>query len=113
MFLGYAQNCTGVTYHMLKLRSKSIVLIHDIIWQNKTYAEYVSRKENTRTYSYVKQDEYKSNNWAHVKIDIFKKKIKTENIKLKKTLIPSRIIGGKKTYRRLSIVFLSKNKKMK
>ena len=55
MFLGYAQNYTGGTYHMLNIRSKHIVLSRDVIWLNKNYGEYVSRKENTKTDSYEKQ----------------------------------------------------------
>ena len=34
--------------------------------------------------------------------------VKTESVKLKKTLRPIRILGGKKTYRRLSRPFLLK-----
>ena len=43
MFLGYAQNNIGGTYHMLNLSMKLIVLIHDKIRMNKTYSGYVSR----------------------------------------------------------------------
>ena len=32
MFLGYAQNHIGSTYHILNLCTKRIVLIRDIIW---------------------------------------------------------------------------------
>ena len=37
-------NNTGGTYRMLNLSTKHIVRSHDIIWRNKTYGEYVSRK---------------------------------------------------------------------
>ena len=37
MFLGYAQNHTGGTYHMLNLRPKRIVLSRTMIWLNKSY----------------------------------------------------------------------------
>ena len=39
MLLGYAQNYTGGTYHMLNLRTKLIVLRCDIIWLNKTHSD--------------------------------------------------------------------------
>ena len=35
MFLGYAQNHTGSTYHMLNIRTKRIVLICDVVRLNK------------------------------------------------------------------------------
>ena len=41
MFLGYAQNNTGGTFHMLNLHTKRIILSCDIIWLKKTYGEYV------------------------------------------------------------------------
>ena len=44
MFLGYAQKNTDSTFRMLNIRTKLIVLSRDIIWLNKTYGEYVSRK---------------------------------------------------------------------
>ena len=44
MFLGYSQNHTSGTYHMLNLCSKRIVLSRDVIWINKTYGEYISGK---------------------------------------------------------------------
>ena len=44
MFIGYAQNNKGGTYHMLNLHTKIIILSCDVIWLNKTYGEYVSRK---------------------------------------------------------------------
>ena len=44
MLLGYAQNDTGGTYHMLNIRTKRVVLSHDIIWLNKTYGEYAPKK---------------------------------------------------------------------
>ena len=44
MFLGYAKNHTGGTYHMLNLRSKRIVLSHEVICVKKPkkswYQEY-------------------------------------------------------------------------
>ena len=55
MFLGYAQNHTGGTYCMLNICTKFIVLIHAFIWINKTYNEYVSRKEHTKDDSYTPQ----------------------------------------------------------
>ena len=44
MLIGYVKNYTIGTYRMLNLRTKHIILIRDIIWLNKTYGEYVSRK---------------------------------------------------------------------
>ena len=69
MFLGYAQNHTGGTYRMLNLCSKRIVLSRAVIWINKTYGEYVSRKESTNVDSYVLQEEDESNNYSRIKID--------------------------------------------
>ena len=43
MFLGYAQNHIGGTYHMLNIRTKIIVLSCDVIWLNKTYCAYISK----------------------------------------------------------------------
>ena len=80
MFLGYAQNNTGRTYRMLNIRTKRMVLIRDIIWLDKTYGKYVSRKENTKADTYILQDEDDSYNWAHVKIDPVKNEVKTENV---------------------------------
>ena len=37
MLLGYAQNHTGGTYHMLNLGTKRNVLSCDVIWSKKTY----------------------------------------------------------------------------
>ena len=39
MFLGYAQNHTGGTYRMLKLRTKIILLSHGVICLKKSYRE--------------------------------------------------------------------------
>ena len=44
MLLGYAQKHTGGTYYMLNKRTKRIVISRDVIWNNKTYGEYISRK---------------------------------------------------------------------
>ena len=55
MFLGYAQNHNGGTYCMLNIQTKRISLSSDVIWLNKTYIEYVSRKENTKADSYILQ----------------------------------------------------------
>ena len=86
---------------MLNLRTKRTVPSHGIILLNKTNGDYVSRKEHTKAKYYILQDEDESQNWAHVKIDNVKTKFNTEDVKTKKTPIPSRIIGGKKTYKRL------------
>ena len=43
MFLGSVKNHTGGTHRMLNLRTKHIVLSHDIIWLDKTYGEYASK----------------------------------------------------------------------
>ena len=64
MFLGYKKNNTGVTYHMLNLRTKFIVLIYDIIWLNKTYSDYVSIKEYTKADNYILKNEYDSDKWV-------------------------------------------------
>ena len=72
MLLGYAQNHTDGTYCMINLHTKWIILSRDAIWLNKTYGEYVSRKENTKSYYYILQTEDDSYIWAHVKIDSVK-----------------------------------------
>ena len=81
MFLGYAQNHTGNTYRMLNLCTKIIVLSRDVIWLNKTYGKYISRKQNTKSDTYILQDEDKSYDWDHGKIDPVKKTVKTDNVK--------------------------------
>ena len=77
MFLGYARNHTGGTNYMLNLRTKHILLSRDIIWTNKTYGKYISRKENTKANIYILQDEDDSYNWDNIKMD----PAKTENVK--------------------------------
>ena len=57
MFLGYAQNHTGVTYRMLNLRTKNTVLSCGILRKKKTYGEYISRKANTKADTYMLQYE--------------------------------------------------------
>ena len=74
----------------------------------KAYEEYVSRKENTKSETYILQDEDEYYNWANIKIDSFKNEVKSKHLKTKKTLILSRIPGGKKTHRRLSRALLKK-----
>ena len=81
MFLGYAKNHTGGTLRMLNLRTKNIVLNRDVIWLNKTYGEYVSRKENTKEDSYILKDEDASYKLSHIKIDHVNNEVKTENVK--------------------------------
>ena len=66
---------------MLNVCIKCIILIRDIIKLNKTYGEYISRKENCKLTSYILQDEDKSNNWDYIKIDPVKTGFKTENVK--------------------------------
>ena len=81
MSLGYAQNHTGVKYRLFIICTKRIVLSCDIIWLNKTYREYVSKRENTNKYSYNLQNEDDLYKWAHLKIDPVKNKDKTKNVK--------------------------------
>ena len=45
-----------------------------------------NREKNTKSNTYLLQDEDDSYNWAHVKIDILKNKVKTENFKTKKNV---------------------------
>ena len=42
MLLGYAQNFIGITYRMINLPTKHIVLSSDVIWMNKNYDRYIS-----------------------------------------------------------------------
>ena len=79
MFLGYAKNHTGDTYRMLNLCKKRVVLIPYFTRINKIYGDYVSIKGNKKAVTYVLQDEYESNKWANVKIDL----INTENFNTK------------------------------
>ena len=113
MLPGYAQNNTGVTYRMLNICTKCIVISCDFIWLNKNYGEYVSRKENTKANNYILQEEDDSYNWAHVKKYFANNEVKTKTVKQKKMLRPIRILGRKKTYRRISISFLLQNNKIK
>ena len=48
-----------------------------------------------------------------MKIDPIKTEEKTKNIKTEETLRPTRITGGKETYRKLPISLFLKNKKIK
>ena len=66
---------------MLNLRMKSIMLIRDVIWMNKTHVEYASIKEGTKETIHILQDEYESYNWGHVKMDTVKIEVKTDNVK--------------------------------
>ena len=67
ILLGYEKNHTGGTYCIISIHTKHIIIISDIIWINKTYGEYVSRKENTKAITYILQDEDESYSWSHVK----------------------------------------------
>ena len=62
---------------MLNLCTKFIVLIHAVIWINKTYSEYVSRKYHTKANSYILQDEEEYYKWAYVKIDTVMTEVNT------------------------------------
>ena len=53
---------------MLNIHKKLIVLSHGIIWPNKKYGEYVTRKENAKANNYMLQAEEYSYNWAHVQM---------------------------------------------
>ena len=66
---------------MLNICTKCTVLSHDVIRLNKTYGEYVSRKENTKADSFVLQNEDESYKWDRKKIDPVKNEVNTENIK--------------------------------
>ena len=46
-------------------------------------------------------------------MDSVKNEVKNENVNIEKTVRPSRILEGKKTYRRLSGEMLSQNKTIK
>ena len=49
----------------------------------KTYSEYISRKEKTKATSYILQDEENSFNWDHIKMDPVNTESMTENLKVK------------------------------
>ena len=86
MLLGYAQNHTGGTYRMLNLGTKRNVLSCDVIWSNKTYGQYVPRKENTNADSNFLKNEDESYRWAHIKINPVKNETNTENLKTKENV---------------------------
>ena len=65
---------------MLNICTKYIVISCDVIWINKTYGDYVSRKETTKMTSDIFQDEYDYDKWAYVKID----PVRTEDVQLEK-----------------------------
>ena len=44
MLLSYAKNHTGGTYRKLNIRTKHIAINRAVIWLNKTYGEYISKK---------------------------------------------------------------------
>ena len=98
---------------MVNLSTKRIVISCHIMWLNKTYREYVSRKVNTNADTHILQDEYESYKRYHVKIDTDKNEVKTENVKLKKLLGLKRIIWGNSTYIRLSRSFILQSHKIK
>ena len=72
----------GSNYCILYLRTEHIVLIHDVIWINKTCGSYISRLEHTKAGSYILQDEYDSYNWYHIQIDT----VKTEEVKIEQNV---------------------------
>ena len=98
---------------MLNLRTKHIILSHDVIFLNRTYSEYLSRKENTKADTYIPQDEYESQNWAHVKCYPFKNEIKDETVKIEENFNTEKDYRGNKTHRRLSIAFFKARKSIK
>ena len=86
MFLGYAQNHTDVTYHMLNLCTECILLSHNLIWFKKTYGECVSRRENNKADSYILKNEGGYYKWSHVKNDPVNNEVKTKNVKTKENV---------------------------
>ena len=80
MFLVYTKNNTGSTCHMFNLLTTHNVLSCGVIQLNKTYGEYVSRKEHTKTEIYALQSEENSDKWSNFNID----PVKTEDIKTEK-----------------------------
>ena len=93
------KNHTNVTYQIINLHTKDIVLIRDIIWLDKTHRYNVSIKENTKANAYIIQDEDESYNWAHVKPNPVNIEVITGNVQKGETLRPSRIIEGKNKHR--------------
>ena len=70
----------------VNLGTNFIALSRDVIWINKTYVEYVSRKENTKEDTYTLQDEDKSYNWAHIQINPVNNEVKNESVKTEETV---------------------------
>ena len=59
----------GSKYHILNLYIKRTVLSRDIVWINKTYGEYTSRRDHTKDDICILQDENKSDKWDNIKMD--------------------------------------------
>ena len=76
------------------LCTKHVVLSRDVIWLNKTYGEYVSRKDHTKSDSFIIQDEDDSDKCSYVKTNPVNTEVNTEDIKTRKTLTPRSILGG-------------------
>ena len=56
MFLGYAQNYTGGTYHILNLHKKVIVLIRDVIMdKQKLQRVHINKIKLQGKYLYAKR----------------------------------------------------------
>ena len=52
---------------MLNMCKECIELRRDVIWINKVYGEYVSRKEHNKDESYILHYEDKSDKWDYIK----------------------------------------------
>ena len=98
---------------MLNLRTKCIVLSHDIIWLNKTYGEYIPRKENTKADYYILKNEDRSYKLTHVKMDPFKNEKNTENVKTEENIKTEQDYNKEETYKILSRDFILQNNEIK
>ena len=96
---------------MLNIRKKRIVLIRDVIWPKETYEEYVPRKENTKSDSYILKDEDRTYNWAHTKIDPINNEVNTENVKNEENVKTDQdYVGEEYVQKNIKSVYFKNNK---
>ena len=98
MLLGYAKNHMGGTNRMLNMRTEHIIISRDVIWKNKTYDEYLSKKENLKVTTYILHNEDNSDDWFYVRMYMIKTKVKTEDVKYEHNVNTEKYLREKKTY---------------
>ena len=104
MLLGYAKNHMGGTNRMLNMRTEHIIISRDVIWKNKTYDEYLSKKENLKVTTYILHNEDNSDDWFYVRMYPIKTKVKTEDVKYEHNVNTEKYLREKKTYGSINTV---------